>query len=271
MPKSNKSTVIKITNSDRAATLVAQVDTLAKKREKWEAGAFKASNDQLYDILAECHKMLQTLSGNSGLKKAFDTALKDAGYKFRSNTSWELKVVKAVFGEENNRHYAYVRALKIARDDQGGVPSGKTFQSWVRDNGGIEEIRIKPKGGLSQADKAQLAREKADEHFATASVIGSRFDPDSSLQPAHNEDFRFSVALVRVDSDGKAGIVFGTNKAAVVRTVLKVAGDALTKKQEQEAPAKAERTKQEKRDAILAELNALDAADDDDDVQDIAA
>ncbi|MFN3226625.1 MAG: hypothetical protein ACE360_10305 [Hyphomicrobiales bacterium] len=253
MPKSSKSTVIKVTNSDRAKQLVAKIDALSKKRQNWEVGAFKASNDELYDILAVCDNILRTLSGNVGLKKAVDTALKDAGHSFRSNTSWELKVIKAVFGEENKRHYAYVRALKIARDKKSGVPSGTTFQDWVRDNGGIEELRVQPKDGPSVAEKAQIARDKADEYFSKAPVLGDRFDPDNSLQPSDDEDLIYSVALVRVDSDGKAGVVFGTNKAAIVRAVLKVAGDTLIDAQDKQDPIDHEREMEDLRETILAQ------------------
>ena len=93
----------------------AELLRLNNKRAEWEGGAFKRSNEQLYAVLEECHKLLVQLRADVKMRKKLNAAIEANGYLVRSNTSIELKVVRAVFGIENNRIQAYTSVLLIAK------------------------------------------------------------------------------------------------------------------------------------------------------------
>ncbi len=232
--------------------LSAALKGLHDKRTTWQNGAYKRSNDELYGILAECHKLLVQLRGEVKLRKKLNDAIEAAGYTVRSNTSIELKVVRAVFGVENKRIQTYVRVLQLAKKD---MPKGWTLQEWIEEHGGIEEVRRKPKAGLTATEKAKQHREYAEAKLANAKHIGKRFVPDDSLQPDDGGDYAYTVALVRVDTDGKASLVFGTNKNAIVKAVVTEAGKTLAaRKAEDDAQSKHSKTRK-KRDELLAEAD----------------
>lgn len=237
-----------------------EIKRLHDKRVIWQDGAYKRSNEALYEVLEGCHELLEQLRGDVKLRKKLNKALKDAGYTVRSNTSIELKVVRAVFGVENNRTQAYTRVLQVAKKD---LPPGWTLAEWIEERGGVEEVRRTPKEGPTLAEKAEKNRTHAEEVLANVDAIVSRFKPLKSLQPAEGGDYRFSVALVRVDDDGKAAIVFGTNKNALVKSVLTEAGKELADEKKQTKVTTKQSKKRKNRDEVLASTDDEPAHDTD--------
>lgn len=237
-----------------------EIKRLHDKRIIWQEGVYKRSNEALYTVLEGCHELLIKLRGDLKLRKKLNKALEDAGFTVRSNTSIELKVVRAVFGVENNRTQAYVRVLQVAKAE---LPKDASFAEWIEDAGGVEEVRRTPKDGPTLAEKAEKNRTRAEEVFANADAIVSRFKPIKSLQPAEDGDYRFSVALVRVDGDGEAAIVFGTNKNALVKSVLTEAGKELADEKTQTEVTTKQGKKREKRDEVLASTDDEPAHDTD--------
>ncbi|MCR9257684.1 MAG: hypothetical protein NXI16_16490 [Alphaproteobacteria bacterium] len=237
--------------------LTAAINALRKQCQAWELGVFRTSNDELYAILQKCHLFLENLRSAPEMRSSFTKALAGLGIQTRGNTSLELKVVKAVFGKENKRIHAYVRLLQAAKKD---LPKGKPLSDWIVEHGGVEEIRRKPKGGPTPAERAKSNREHAEQSLVNIDPVGSRFDPDDSLQPDSDSDYPFSVALVRVDSDGKAAVVFGTNKTTLVRAVLSEAGAKLKVREGFEKTTSKYAEKRKQRDDVLEQD---DEADDD--------
>src|SRR6056297_39645 len=235
--------------------LSAALQRLHDKRTTWQNGTYKRSNDELYGILAECHTLLVQLRGEIKLRKKLNDAIEAAGYTVRSNTSIELKVVRAVFGVENKRIQAYVRVLQLAKTD---MPKGWTLPEWIEEHGGIEEVRRKPKEGPTEAERAKQYREYAEAKLANAEHIGKRFAPDDSLQPDDGGDYAYTVALVRVDADGKASLVFGTNKNALVKAVITEAGKTLAARKAEDDEQSKHSTKRKKRDALLEDADDLE-------------
>jgi hypothetical protein len=234
----------------------AELARLHDKRSEWENGVYKRSNEQLYELLAECHTLLVQLRGEVKLRKKLNKAIEAAGFTVRSNTSLELKVVRAVFGIENNRIQAYVRVLQLAKKE---MPKDWTLPEWIDEHGGVEEVRRKPKAGPSAAEKAKQFRELAEAQLANAEHIGKRFKPDDSLQPDESGDYNYSIALVRTDADGKASLVFGTNKNALVKAVLTEAGQQLEQRNEEEQQQSKHTQKLKARDEVLEAEDVSDA------------
>jgi hypothetical protein len=243
------------------AMLTVELTTLRAARESWQNGTYKRSNDELYDILQRCDMLLVQLRGEVKLRKRLNDTLEALGITVRSNTSLELKVIWAVFGVENKRTHAYARVLRLAHTEK---PKNWTLKEWIEEAGGIEEVRRTPKEGVTPTEKARMQRDTAEEKLATANAIAPRFEPTETLQPAEGGDYAYSVALVRIDKDGKASLVFGTNKTALVKAVLTEAGQVLTQRKEEEDAVKTKQDARMTRDRVLAasddELNALLAA-----------
>ena len=254
MPKNRKPRKISEARAN-VKMLAAALKKLHDKRTAWQEGTYKRSNEELYAILAECHTLLEQLRGEIKLRKKLNEAIAAAGYTVRSNTSLELKVVRSVFGTENKRTQAYARVLQIAKAE---LPKGWTLPEWIEEQGGIEEVRRKPKAGLTATEQAKQYREFAEAKLANAQHIGKRFTPDDSLQPDDGGDYAYTVALVRVDADGKASLVFGTNKAALVKAVVTEAGKQLTKRKAEQDTQSAHSKKRNKRDAVLDDVDAVE-------------
>ncbi|MBO9422369.1 hypothetical protein J7481_22855 [Labrenzia sp. R4_2] len=239
----------KLETKNDVAGISDSISTLRQRCQIWEAGLYRSSNEELYSILEQCHLFLESLRTASQMRKAFSKALTSLGIDVRSDTSLELKVVKAIFGKENTRVHAYVRLLRIAKTD---LPKGKTLSDWIVEQGGVEEIRRKPKIGPTAAEIAKQRREVAEQRLYDVETIGTRFDPEDSLKPDPDGDYPFSVALVRVDSDCKAGVVFGSNKTTLIAAVLAEAGARLEDTADQQEVVSKHTEKRIKRDQVLS-------------------
>lgn len=208
-------------------TLNNAVDALIAQREKWEAGAYAASNAELYALLGNTLDLFLKVRKDVGLSRAVDALMDSYGVQRNSSTSLALKIVRLVFvgeGRETkiaNRAYTYARVLTVAAEE--GV-TGKQLPQFISDNHGIDEIRRQTKADGTPARKAERIRNFAASELATRQQIVSIALSDE-LQPLDGS--WYSLALVRKNEDGTGSIVFGTNNAAAVNAVLAIAGKEL--------------------------------------------
>jgi hypothetical protein len=127
-----------------ANTIVQQLDVLNSKREQWEANAFKKANDELYDLLADCLAIYLDKFENGSLsdKKAFRLEvaqrLKADGIRVVKTSTTLTMLARYVFKSDRKRAqgYGYVIAAAVSH----GI-GAKDFPNWVRNAGGIEEIK----------------------------------------------------------------------------------------------------------------------------------
>jgi hypothetical protein len=203
------------------------VDELIAQRQKWEQGTYAASNAELYTLLGNTLELFLKVRSNVGLSKAVTDLLNTYSIQHNSSTSLALKIVRLVFvgkGREKtieNRAYTYARVLTVATE--AGI-TGEQLPQFIADNHGIDELRRQNKDGETDAEKAKRARDYADAALVSETAISDVIMSDS-LQPV--DGARYSLALVRKNEDGSGSIVFGTNNAAAVNTVLTIAGKTL--------------------------------------------
>ena len=203
------------------------VDALIAQRQKWEQGSYAASNAELYTLLGNTLELFLKVRSNVGLSKAVTDLLDTYSIQHNSSTSLALKIVRLVFvgkGREKkieNRAYTYARVLTVA--EEAGI-TGEQLPQFIADNHGIDELRRQNKDGETDAEKAKRARDYADAALVAETAISDVIMSDS-LQPV--DGARYSLALVRKNEDGTGSIVFGTNNATAVNTVLTIAGKAL--------------------------------------------
>jgi hypothetical protein len=206
--------------------IVKRFNEVIKRREAWELGAYKASNDQLYEILASAYELYLHLvkSVTSDDRKTFTNLLKSKKVAFQSNTPLHTKVVRLVFAASRQRAYTYGRVLLAARKEN---LSPSALPDWIRDCGGVEEVKVKSSGKLTQAEKAKADGDYASDTLAKAKPIINVGKVPDMLKPNAEHNPVYSLALVRCDNGKDAEIVWGTNNAAAIAKVLALAGKTL--------------------------------------------
>jgi hypothetical protein len=132
------------------------------KRFTWEQGAYRASNLELYNVLAECLLFSGELSVAESKQRsaALEAFFKERGYKYKKDSHIIARVVRAVFGNIDRRRIStYVLVLRQAQKSK--VESSQLAQ-WIEDSGGIQEIKL--------ARSATFVSPSAKASFAKADV-----------------------------------------------------------------------------------------------------
>ena len=96
------------------ANISTWIDSLATKRETWENGTYKASNEELYVLLDECVDLFKEVRVHRSLVKKLNLILEEREIMMRSNTSLATKIVRLIFGDCGKRAYTYARVLTVA-------------------------------------------------------------------------------------------------------------------------------------------------------------
>lgn len=197
---------------------------LVRRRKAWEEGSYAQSNNELYALLADCLDIYISMRSSFSLCKELNKLLDERGIGYNASTTLPLKIVRIAFiepGMENkvaNRAYGYARVIKAAADK--GI-TGKDLAKFIVDHNGIDEIRRTDARGRTKADVQQQYEADAETALAEAPPI-AKLEMREDLKPADGE--AFSVALVRVNSDNTASIVFALNNVAMVKAMLRHAG-----------------------------------------------
>jgi len=224
-----------IANSMTKEKVIWRLEELTQLRGEWERGSYKKSTDELYQILEMAFHFIEEIKGKRKLIKEFNLALTANGITWNEGTSLATKVVRYVFnGDKNNKRvYGYARVLIVAQSEK---PERESFSAFITRKGGIEEVRKgKVKGKPTKAELVKLHVQTAENVYPTAKSLVSSFACAApEVHPDAEASHQFSAALLRKNDDGTFSIVFGCNKAAVVKVLLaeggKVAQDAVTKK-----------------------------------------
>lgn len=249
-------------NTDYKQTITANADTLIAARKEWEQGTMKASNDELYVLLARCFDFYLAVSRSYDLPKALNELLTQRGFTYTNSTSLPLKVVRLVFADpkeqERYKHrlLTYARVLTIAKEQK---QTAEQLPAFIEQNGGIDEIRRQGATGETKADKEKKQREAASIELAsddTSALLQIPQLPDQ-LQPAEGE--RYSIALVRKNTDGSGSIVFGTENKTALSTVLTLAGKKIAEDFIKSAEQKQEQKVFERQDANMQKLEEQQA------------
>lgn len=238
--------------SNATPNLVGELDAIVEQRKAWEQGAYKTSNDQLYTMLGRCLDIYVQLKGREDYKvkqrQALNDRLKAAGLPYKETTPLATKVVRYVFGTDRRRSYTYARTIVSAHEH--GIDSVK-FPTWVRNAGGIEEVKRKAKSGLSPKDIRNRQRDAAEKYFYGSKPLAS-FASVKEVKPSAESTSRFAYALIRTEDDGTAAVVYGSNNATVVNLLLARAGKEVESKQAEEGKQSANRKRKTTRAAAVS-------------------
>lgn len=228
---------------------------LVKQRETWEAGTYAASNTELYAILGQTLDLLRRVKRFTELSRGLNKLLEKQGFKFTDATSTETKLLRTVFGNPNDpsqykqRIYVYARVLAVAYDNK---ITGAELPAFIAKHGGIDEIRRHDPNAANKSEEEKLILHTAEKALTVADccTIATGIKLTAELQPA--DDQHFSLALVRKEADGTGSIVFGTNSAALVRSVLAIAGRKIDADEDDDRKRRRAAEMAAKREADLA-------------------
>jgi hypothetical protein len=154
------------TTQAKPTTIYQQLDNLIVQRQVWEDEVFRASNDRLYSILRDCYALYVKAGTREQAKALTDALAQQAnlkGFKFNASAHTLTKIVKCVFGADRRRASAYSIALRAAHAAR---VKPEDLPAYIRDRGGVEEVRLSKGNAMKPADKAA----KAADYVATSEL-----------------------------------------------------------------------------------------------------
>ena len=234
-------------------TVATQIEELSNARKAWENGAFKKSNEELYQLLERCLQFYLQTRGDKKKCKALNALLKYKNVKYNEGTSLQTRIVRLVFGAHcGKRAYAYARVITVAADEKSPK---KSMYDFIESRGGIEEIRRTKKDGKSPAVVRQDSIQFAVNTLEKSDALTKPFKvKDARRKQPEDATHNLFVAIMRQESDGTYSLVYETSAKSVVNSALAQAG------KEQSANAQAEQQVQNERDAASKTADQLENA-----------
>lgn len=245
-----------------ATTVPIVIDPLAKlvelheRQQEWDDKFYRTTTDKLLAILADCLDVYVRLRGTHMLqqRRQLHRELERLHLASRDHLDLAVKVCRFVFRVSGGRTGAYARVIRIAvEEDQ----TRATFADWVRDQGGIEDVRLNRKtNGQTPTEQAEAVSDML-EAFNGLAQLDKIVD---QLKPTDDATYPYALALVRYNAAlGKQEVVLGNNNPSLVRMFL-LKGEEAVRKQNtsmreiavREAQRAAEDTAQAKATLIVA-------------------
>lgn len=229
----------------KSLTVYQRLEDLIVQREVWEDEIFRASNDRLYSILQDCYALYKSCNNTAASERLTDALTQHAnlkGFALKASAHTLTKIVKCVFGEDRRRASAYSIALRTAH--AAGIKPDDLPQ-YIRDNGGVEEVRLAKSNAMKPAEKVAKAA-----NFVAAKDLAVVQTPavTALLDTAKVDEF-----VVLVAQQGADGTL--TIKAVVSSTTVVNAALASVYSQNRKV-MKTKSTEQ----AVTTDADALDAA-----------
>jgi hypothetical protein len=136
---------------------------LVKKREGWEVGTYRKSNQELYELLAECLGYCGdlTFAESKSRNEELVAYYKENQYKYMPDTPLASRVVKAVFGINDRRRVStYSIVLRQAIKEQ---VTPLNLPAWIESKGGVQEIKLGHSTSyISPSNKAEIGKSYFD-------------------------------------------------------------------------------------------------------------
>ena len=223
-------TVATAAASSNAANAVADIIAARAAHDVWYNGSYKASNAELYNILAKCLDAYMRMAGKHEQVAAFRAECEQKGLKFHNGTPVLNRIVAYVFGKSDRRRVsAYARVLGVAYADK---QDPTTLHTWIAGQGGIEEIKAKASGGMTTTQRIKQRVEKATAAAPAlkpvAKISNAKVQMDDAASP-------YVVGLARVTANGAVEVLTFINEEKAVDAALAAYGAKLTAAEQTDA------------------------------------
>lgn len=210
-------------NMSNSAFVLDDIVALRDAHDVWYNGTYKASNDELYKLLANCLEIYQRMTKQRLQIAMFDVECTNRGFKFKKTTSLLYRIVKYVFCIDNKRVSRYALALTVA---QAEAVDPMDLHIWIANNGGIEEIHAKKTGRVSKAARAKSDKSTGLVAAQTASAQ-QMYTPPAGFS-IRNDQSPFVAVLARVNDAGVIELIAPIADVHAVDAVLAAYGAAVT-------------------------------------------
>lgn len=221
---------------------------LRDKHDVWFTSTYKASNDELYRLLAKCLEIYQRMTKKRAQIAAFEFECVRRKLKFKKTTSLIHRIVKYVFAVDNKRVSRYAKVLTVAQAD--GPVDPMNLHTWIAAHGGIEEVQAKHSGRPSTAARAKANMTTGIAAAKTASAQQTYSVPGFSIDDASSA---FVAVLARVNDAGVIELIAPIADKHAIEAVLAAYGaDVATSKAANNLAA----TVNAQNDATFAALNS---------------
>ncbi len=200
-----------------SATNLSFIEQLIIEQEVWADTAFKTSNDMLYGLLAKCQAKYEEMcigdSNSLVLRDQLNTYIKLHNIAVNKNSHTIIKIVKCVFGDNKRRVSAYSIVLRTALFHK--VKSTE-LADFIRNNGGVEEIRLAKNGNvLSAKQKAEVAKS------AVVTTALAEFTSEAIAQQLDAANIGEQIVFVATQqADGKFVVNAVSNSTTAVNAAL---------------------------------------------------
>ena len=193
------------------------VSALAYAHKQWQVNAYAKSNNELYKLLAECYANYLAMCVDNAKAKELSEQLEAyiAANKlaFRKGTHNLVKIVKCVFGDTDKRRIStYGIVLRTALANK---LKANQVAAFIKDNGGVQEIKLARGNALSTKDKAKAVQTFLDKKIlaeVTSVKIAETLDASKVGQQV--------VFVATQKANGKFVINAVTNSTGAVTTAL---------------------------------------------------
>ena len=193
------------------------VNALVNARKQWQQNAYTKSNNELYKLLADCYANYLAMCADNvkakDLREQLDAYINANKLVFKKGTHNLVKIVKGVFGDTDKRRIStYGIVLRTALAN--GLKA-KDVAAFIKDNGGVQEIKLARNGALTTKAKAEavqtfLAKKVLAE--VTSTGIAETLDASKVGQQV--------VFIATQKANGKFVINAVTNSVGAVNTAL---------------------------------------------------
>ncbi len=188
------------------STFKEQVASLIAEARRWQ----KRNDDALYRLLERVLETREAFDETPARIADLHAVLKEKGLRIRSDTSPELALLRAMFGEIGSSLHAYAAVLRIARAEK---PTGQSLGDFIRERGGIEAMRRA--ASPTSAEKRREAERVFRDSLARL-IDGPRIAlPDEIACEAD-----YAVLLVRRDETGDAYVMLSSEDDGAVKDLV---------------------------------------------------
>lgn len=193
------------------------VNALANARKQWQQNAYTKSNNELYKLLADCYAHYLAMCADNAkakeLREQLDAYITSNKLVFRKGTHNLVKIVKCVFGDTDKRRistYGIVLRTALAT----GLKA-KEVAAFIKDNGGVQEIKLARTNALTTKAKAV-----AVQTFLTKKVLAEVTSAKIAETLDASKVGQQVVFIATQKANGKFVINAVTNSTGAVNTAL---------------------------------------------------
>jgi len=193
------------------------VSALVNARKQWQQNAYTKSNNELYKLLADCYAQYLAMCADNAkakdVREQLDAYITSNKLVFKKGTHNLVKIVKCVFGDNKRRVSAYSIVLRTALFHK--VKSTE-LADFIRNNGGVEEIRLAKNGNvLSAKQKAEVAKS------AVVTTTLAEFTSEAIAQQLDAANIGEQIVFVATQqADGKFVVNAVSNSTTAVNAAL---------------------------------------------------